>query len=171
MCLMSFIFYLFSLYYYFFRRSFSWCALVLSLISAHYRISSRLILNVVVIIKRAAVEVQLVFVPGLWTGSTTNRILSAPLPGPDRCFYDTKVLGNPLYCFVFVCLVFFGLLGQVWLGLFSHFQSFLACFFQAFLKGLERAAPPVEQVVGIACCWADLADLWLKLAFCQVINS
>lgn len=64
MCLMSFIFYLFFLYY-FFRHSFCWHALVLALISAHYRSSSRLILNVAVIIKRAAVEVQLVFVPGL----------------------------------------------------------------------------------------------------------
>lgn len=70
MCLMSFIFYLFSLYYFFlslffFHVHLCWCALVLSLISAHYRISSRLILNVAVIIKRAAAEVQLVFVPGL----------------------------------------------------------------------------------------------------------
>lgn len=71
MCLMSFIFYLFSHYYYF-LLSFSffcvplcWCALVLSLISAHYRISLRLILIVAVIIKRAAVEVQHVCVLGL----------------------------------------------------------------------------------------------------------
>lgn len=49
----------------FFPSLFCWHALVLALISAHYRSSSRLILNVAVIIKGAAVEVQLVFVPGL----------------------------------------------------------------------------------------------------------
>lgn len=56
---------LFFLSLFFFQVPLCWCALVLSLISAHYSISSRLILNVAVIIKRAAAEVQLVFVPGL----------------------------------------------------------------------------------------------------------
>lgn len=50
---------------FFFHAPLCWRALVLSLISAHYRISLRLILNVAVIIKRAAVEVQLVLVAGL----------------------------------------------------------------------------------------------------------
>lgn len=67
MCLMSLIFYLCSRYCCFLCRSFffhiphCWRALVLSLISAHYGICSQHILNVAVIIKRAAVKVQLVF--------------------------------------------------------------------------------------------------------------
>lgn len=157
---MSFIFYLFSLYYYvfpllfFFHVALCWCALVLSLISAHYRISSRLILNVAVIIKRAAAEVQLVFVPGFWTDSTTNHILSAPLPGPDRCLHETNVHKKKKI----LCIVlgfFFCLLGQFWLGLFSHFQSFLTSF------------KPCWK--GFACSWAHLAGLRLKLPFCQYV--
>lgn len=67
MCLMSLIFYLVSLYCCFFHCFFSSASLIVgaplffSLISAHYRICSQHLFNLAVIIKRAAVKVQLVF--------------------------------------------------------------------------------------------------------------